>query len=154
MKSLMRRDDAREIAEKLMARIPHMQWLLCGSYARGRMFVGDLDIVVVPAFGFNAALIELFGRLKGNPLRGSRNGDFCGAQVNIFEATDANWEAQVLTATGSGKFNMIMRARAKERGLKLNQYGLWSGGVLLTTKEREIFRQLDFRYHEPAERDK
>lgn len=47
-----------------------------------------------------------------------------------------------------------MRMKAKKRGLKLNQYGIWKGEkpVLQSEDERDFFKFLDVRYHKPEER--
>jgi DNA polymerase (family 10) len=48
---------------------------------------------------------------------------------------------------------MEMRHLAKEKGMMLNQKGLYKNGVLIPAKnEREIFRKLGMEYLPPEER--
>ena len=63
-----------------------------------------------------------------------------------------NFESELLFFTGSMKHNIKMRAKAKNMGMKLNQYGLWKDDECLTKKEREIFNILNMEYKEPKDR--
>jgi len=46
-----------------------------------------------------------------------------------------------------------MRQKAQELGYKLNRHGLFdSSGRLVTTKEKEIFKELGMPYLKPEER--
>jgi DNA polymerase (family 10) len=61
----------------------------------------------------------------------------------------------MLYFTGPARFNILMRIKAKRRGLKLNEYGLWREDGTLTPglkTERDIFAALNVPYKEPQER--
>jgi DNA polymerase (family 10) len=62
--------------------------------------------------------------------------------------------AMLLFLTGSARHNMKMRAKAKHRGLRLNQYGLWDedGECLASTDERDIYEALEMTYVTPDRR--
>jgi DNA polymerase/3'-5' exonuclease PolX len=63
-----------------------------------------------------------------------------------------DFESEVLFFTGSMEFNIKMRAIAKKKGYKLNQYGLWKNEKCLTKKEKEIFNILGMDYINPQDR--
>ena len=55
--------------------------------------------------------------------------------------------------TGPKAHNIGMRARAKAKGLRLNQNGLFRDGVRIASKtEQDIFDALGETYQEPGER--
>jgi DNA polymerase/3'-5' exonuclease PolX len=53
-----------------------------------------------------------------------KSGSFEGMKVEFYPVPDTGWGAMMLFATGSPKFNIFCRVKAKDRGLKLSQYGL------------------------------
>ena len=56
--------------------------------------------------------------------------------------------------TGSKEHNMAMRSRAKSRGLKLNEYGLFSAsGTIACRSEHDLFHALDLSYIPPELRE-
>jgi hypothetical protein len=80
---------------------------------------------------------------------------FQGAVVTVFRAAKAELGAMILHTTGSDKFSVRMRAIAKSKGYKLNQYGLWMGRRKLAGKtEESIFSFLKTDYVPPQARDR
>lgn len=133
-------------------------FLICGSYRRGKPDCGDIEIVFLAEdkSGVRLAISQLFGTTADyGPIM---HGPFRGVQFDLFIANTQEWGSMILHATGSGKFNMLMRARAKERGYKLNQYGLWertSEGdrrVIGGESELDYFAGLGMRYVKPEDR--
>lgn len=64
--------------------------------------------------------------------------------------------AMMLTYTGNALFNIFMRSDAKDMGLKLNQYGLFTrdGEVVLQSEwEEPFFAELRRRYVPPELRN-
>ncbi|UZQ82818.1 DNA polymerase/3'-5' exonuclease PolX [Thermoanaerobacter sp. RKWS2] len=56
--------------------------------------------------------------------------------------------------TGSKEHNTAMRHRAKEMGIKMNEYGLFKGDVLIKcSSEEEIFNKLNLSYIPPELRE-
>ena len=59
----------------------------------------------------------------------------------------------LLYFTGSQQLNMEMRLVAKEKGMLLNQKGLFKNNKIIPVKsEKEIFEQLGMMYLKPEER--
>jgi DNA polymerase (family X) len=120
---------------------------IAGSYRRGQETVGDLDFVVCAPRGFDlrAALLrydetralQLGGRTRVSvTLRG-------GLQVDLRLVAGSSRGAALYYFTGSKAHNLHLRRLAQERGLKLNEYGLYRGSRRLAgTTEASIFEAL------------
>jgi DNA polymerase (family 10) len=122
---------------------------ICGSYRRKCMFIGDLDVVVVPVDipqlrnGFDS-----LGRWLSGGDRAVSIELPSGLQCDLLLSSPVSFGAAVLHFTGSKFFNIKCRFIAKELGFKLNQYGLWTGNVLEASEEDvilEILGLLQFR---------
>lgn len=130
-----------------------MEWaMVCGSIRRRRPEVGDIDVVVI------GNLDRL--RNPGLPWRYVDGGakkctlDYHGRQVNVLCSDIAGLGAAVLYFTGNATFNLIMRRKAKAKGWKLNEYGLWDGDKRIASDESEIMKMLGLEWHEPEDRSK
>ena len=139
---------ARELSEKL-GDLPHQ---VCGSIRRGtKTEVGDLDLCV-------SDIAEAVKRLGVQITSGGSKRvefEFRGLSSHMYVASPEEWGAMLLFLTGNAFFNRITRARARDRGLKLNQYGLWDGEVRIAGHtEDEIFDALNMRRVPPSEREK
>ncbi|HEX6989032.1 MAG TPA: DNA polymerase/3'-5' exonuclease PolX [Bacillota bacterium] len=105
------------------------QVALAGSLRRGRDTVRDIDILcassrpaeVLDAFCGLPDVAEVIGR--GGTKASARlvHGMNCDLRVVGRES----WAAALQYFTGSSQHNVRLRARARERGLKLNEYGLF-----------------------------
>ena len=102
-----------------------------GSYRRGRETVGDLDFLAVAADAKavmdhlaaypGVAEIEARGETKlAARLRG-------GLHVDLRVVPAESFGAALQYFTGSKAHNVIVRGRAKDRGLKVNEYGVFRG---------------------------
>jgi hypothetical protein len=146
-------------AERLAARIektlaPYSDFILVvGSVRRKAKTVGDIELEVLPK-----DLEEFLKILEEEGFRGGTRkqvGAVRGMPVEIYLAHDPKEiGGLVFMYTGDFTFNIAMRRKAKRRGLKLNQYGIWKGAkpVLQSDDEVDFFEFLDVRYHEPEER--
>lgn len=146
-------------AERLAARVektlaPYSDFILVvGSVRRKAPTVGDIELVVLPK-----DLEEFLKILEEEGFHGGTRkqvGTVRGMPVEIYLAHDPKEiGGLVFMYTGDFTFNIAMRAKAKKRGLKLNQYGIWRGAkpVLQSDDEVDFFEFLDVRYHEPEER--
>jgi len=126
-------NEAREVADGLVA------WLeacpavgrveAAGSLRRGRDTVGDLDLVVESAEP--AEVMERFVAwperadvlLRGDTktsIRGPR-----GLQIDLRVVPAASYGAALQYFTGSKEHNVKLRGRARDRGLLLNEYGVF-----------------------------
>lgn len=112
---------------------------ICGSIRRNKPMVGDFDILVECP---------------------ERNGRFdkriCdGMEGQVYYAALDSWGAFQLFLTGSGRYNIIMRAKAKRKGLKLNRYGLWvrdSNTRLAGETEQSIYDAMSITFKAPEGR--
>lgn len=107
--------------------ISQMQW--AGSYRRGRDTVGDLDLLAV-ADDRGAAMdhFESFpGRTttigRGDTKMSIRVGKAFQVDMRLVERDQFGAALQYFT--GSQAHNIHIRRRAKERGLKINEYGVF-----------------------------
>jgi DNA polymerase (family 10) len=120
---------------------------IAGSYRRARETVGDIDILVVAADGSDAmrrfiAYDEVAEVLSGGPTRSSvvlRS----GLQVDLRVVEAASRGAALCYLTGSKAHNIALRKIARERGLKLNEYGVFAGRARIAgASEDEVYRAL------------
>ncbi|MDB4506121.1 DNA polymerase/3'-5' exonuclease PolX [bacterium] len=108
--------------------ISRMEW--AGSYRRGRETVGDLDLLIV-AEDREAAMdrLEAYPEHSSTILRGDtkisiRVGK--AFQVDMRVVDQNQFGAALQYFTGSQAHNIHTRRLAKEKGLKINEYGVFS----------------------------
>jgi len=100
-----------------------------GSWRRGRETVGDLDVVVESADAAavmdhlhawkEAGAVLLRGDTKTS-IRGPR-----GVQIDLRVVARGSFGAAWQYFTGSKEHNVRLRSRARERGLSINEYGVF-----------------------------
>ncbi len=161
--------DALELAEPILDDLrQHPDVIRCstaGSLRRFKEIVGDVDFLV--SSKNPAGVIEYFTTLPGI-LSISAKGDTKasvvlegGIQADLRVVTDAEFPFALAYFTGSKEHNIVMRQRAIQRGLRLNEYGLFKSDVetrdpvLLQAcqTEDEIFSRLDLAYVPPELRE-
>ena len=77
-----------------------------------------------------------------------------GIAADLRVVTDEEYPYALAHFTGSKEHNVAMRQRAKERGLKLNEYGLFDGDKKVQCEdEAEIFGALELGYIPPELRE-
>lgn len=148
-----------EKAERMAAAIqdiltPYVQFIqVVGSIRRRAQTVGDIEFVVLPNdLGEFVDFLDQAGFSGGDR---KRVGYIAQTPIEIYLAHDpAELGGLVFMYTGDWQFNIAMRLKAKRRGLKLNQYGIWRGdrAVLQSPDEVDFFEFLGVRYHAPEER--
>ena len=124
---------------------------IAGSIRREKPDPRDVDIVLIPN-SKNAVLDYVSKQKKGKIGQGEKlvsyNTD--GVEVDLYFATKDNWGAMLLFLTGPQKYNIGLRMVAKNKGLLLNQYGLWNGKRLIASKtEEDIYRKLGKEWKSP-----
>ena len=129
---------------------------LAGSIRQGKAMIGDIDIVVIPKEDPTVFLEDVksiieyeYGATK------KIFGMFQGRPINIFVTNKPSYGASLYQCTGPTKYNLRMRAVAKRRGFKLNEYGLYnrsSGEYIAGRTEEDIFEALSFSFKSPEQR--
>jgi len=78
-----------------------------------------------------------------------------GRRIDIRLVTFDSFYPAILYFTGSMQLNRLMRTVALQKGLLLNEYGLWRHGdnKIIVNSEKEIFELLNLAYLEPNERE-
>ena len=102
---------------------------LAGSYRRGKETVGDLDVLVTAKDG-QAVMDRLaeFPDLSSVLVRGDTKMSVRlenGFQVDLRVVPEESFGAALQYFTGSKEHNVVLRGRAKQKGLKINEYGVY-----------------------------
>ena len=129
---------------------------LVGSIRQGKEMVGDIDIVVIPSIE-PAEFLERCKDIVEYEYGGKKKifGMFMDRPINIFVTDESGYGACTYQMTGPAKYNILMRRRAKLKGFRLNEYGLYdreTGDYVAGATERSIFEALDMEYRAPTER--
>jgi DNA polymerase (family 10) len=158
-------DAAEPVLESLRA---HPEVIRCstgGSLRRWRETIGDIDFLV--STKKPAEVIEFFTSQPGI-LSVSAKGETKasvilqgGIQADLRVVTDAEFPFALLYFTGSKEHNIVMRQRAIQRGLRLNEYGLFKSQeetrdpkLLVKCKtEEDVFVELGLAYIPPEIRE-
>jgi DNA polymerase (family 10) len=100
-----------------------------GSLRRGRQTVGDLDIVVVADEAL--AIMDRLAAWEGTTavlLRGETKMSVRGpqgVQIDLRVVPPGSFGAALQYFTGSKEHNVQLRSRARDRGLTMNEYGVF-----------------------------
>ena len=162
-------DTALEAAEPVLESLrAHPDVIRCsigGSLRRWRETIGDIDFLV--STKKPAEVIEFFTSQPGI-LSVSAKGETKasvilagGIQADLRVVTDAEYPFALLYFTGSKEHNIVMRQRAIQRGLRLNEYGLFKSKeetrdpkLLVKCKtEEDVFVELGLAYIPPEIRE-
>lgn len=147
---------------------------LCGSYRRKKLFSGDVDLVITSTWDkFNSDMLKSNISIKKPYAIGPDRVStiiaisMTSTQQKKLNLSKRNWKIKmdvfitnkysypfaILYATGSGEYNILMRAKAKRRGMLLNQHGLYKNGKSISVStEQDIFRLLDIPFKKPENR--
>jgi DNA polymerase (family X) len=136
-----------------------------GSVRRFKEVIGDIDFLV--SSKSPARVIEFFVQQEG-VLSISAQGDTKatvilagGVQADLRVVSDQEFPFALAYFTGSKEHNIVMRQRAIQRGLRLNEYGLFRSQEetrdpalrVVCQTEEEIFAKLDLAYIPPELRE-
>ncbi len=129
-----------------------------GSYRRRKETVGDLDFVVAsrsPAKVVQrfTSMPEAANILAAGPTKASLVLN-SGIQVDLRVVAPQSYGAALLYFTGSKAHNIALRRMAQERGLKINEYGVYKGAQSIAGEtEASVYRALGLPYIEPELRE-
>lgn len=154
--------DAEQVAEPLLAHLRGIEGIkivtVAGSFRRRRDTVGDLDIVVTARRGAPVmrgfvgydAVAEVLSQGATRASVRLRN----GMQVDLRLIADASYGAALYYFTGSKSHNIAVRRIAVDRGLKINEYGVYRGARRIAGRsEEELFASVGLPYIPPELRE-
>jgi DNA polymerase (family 10) len=132
-----------------------------GSLRRMKETVGDIDILATGKKG--AEIIRYFTRFP-NTIRVLAEGGTKGSivvkteaverQVDIRIVDETEYGAALLYFTGSKAHNIKLRGLAKDRGLKISEYGIFRGSKRLAGRtEEEVYKVLRMPWVPPEMRE-
>lgn len=155
---------------------PKLLFYICGSYRRGKLTSGDIDILllhqdvyiqddvsttnhltnIVNMLTDNNFLLDDLTETDG----GTKYMGFCKYMDNPVRRIDIrmisveSFFPALVYFTGSYELNQKMRSIAKKQQLRLNEYGLYdiTGKSIPILNEESLFEILDMEYLEPNER--
>ncbi len=151
-------DVVREILAYMRGSPAVKQIEAAGSYRRGRDTVGDLDFLAVATDAATVmdhmaaypGLADVQGRGE-TKLTGRLQS---GMQIDLRVVPGESFGAAMQYFTGSKAHNVIVRGLAKDRGLKVNEYGVFRGDQQIAGRsEEEVYAALDLPCFTPEIRE-
>lgn len=149
---------AEEVLEQLK-KIKEVEKIsLGGSLRRMKETIGDVDFLVVSPnsqkimdyFVTLPAIVKIWG--KGPTKSSVRMKE--GFDMDIRVIPCQSYGAALQYFTGSKEHNIILRKIAIEKGLKLNEYGVFKGKKMIKTEtEEEVYKILGLRWMPPEIRE-
>ena len=161
--------DALTVAEPILESLRgHPEVIRCstaGSVRRFKEIIGDVDFVV--SSKEPPAVIEFFvsqAGVQSVSARGETKASVIledGIQADLRVVSDAEFPFALAYFTGSKEHNIAMRQRAIDRGLRLNEYGLFKSKEethdpklrVACRTEEEIFAGLELTFIPPELRE-
>ncbi len=129
-----------------------------GSYRRARETVGDLDILVTARK--TSPLMERFveyDEVAEVLAKGSTRSSVvlrCGMQVDVRLVEQSSFGAALQYFTGSKDHNIAIRRLGQQRGLKINEYGVFRLEKRVAgSTEQSVYRALDLPWIPPELRE-
>lgn len=154
---------AAQYAEPLRAYLQSLPGIarveIAGSYRRGRDTVGDLDIVVCGAAEVDLPeVLRRYADVRELVAEGPKRCTAVlrsGMQVDLRLVLPQSAGAALYYFTGSRDHNVALRLRAVERGMKLNEYGLFRGRRRIAgANEQDILEALGLSWIPPELRER
>jgi DNA polymerase (family 10) len=134
---------ADEIVQQLLAHMREVKGIrqieAAGSYRRGRETIGDIDLLVdaddpkaaMDQLGKFEEMATVVGR--GDTKMSIRLGG--GLQIDLRVVPTKSFGAALQYFTGSKDHNVVLRGMAKDRGLRINEYGVFRTEAKLTKRK-------------------
>jgi len=158
---------ADEIVQRLQEHLSTVEGIsnldIAGSYRRGKETIGDIDILMI-ADSPDAAMDRLgeFPEVETVILRGDTKMSIRlvnHMQVDLRVVPEASYGAALQYFTGSKEHNVKVRSIAKQKGLKINEYGVYrieedgSETYVAGAKEEDVYGALDLPCFPPELRE-
>jgi DNA polymerase (family 10) len=154
--------DVEPYVESLLAYLKNVSGVikvvLAGSYRRSKETVGDLDILVTarkksPVMEHFVAYDEVVQELSKGTTRSSvilR----CGLQVDLRLVEPESFGAALQYFTGSQAHNIAIRRLGRQRGLKINEYGVFKFEKQVAGEtEESVYRTIGLSFIPPELRE-
>ncbi len=132
--------------------------VIAGSYRRSKETVGDLDILVTT--NQPKPVVERFTRydeVKEVLSEGAARSSIIlsnGLQVDLRVVKPESFGAALHYFTGSKQHNIAIRRRGQQRGLKINEYGVFKDEQLIAGKtEGSVYKAVGLPYIPPELRE-
>lgn len=128
--------------------------VMAGSYRRGRETVGDLDILVT-TIGKTATMERFVGydEVEEVVSKGTTRATVIlrnGLQVDLRVVAQQSFGAALYYFTGSKAHNIQVRRIGQQRGLKINEYGVFRGKQRIAGKtEASVLKSVGLPYIPP-----
>ena len=156
--------DALPVASALLERLRSLPAVTraetAGSLRRWRETIGDLDFVAAVAPAEREAVAEAFATAPGTEEVSGRGETKVstvlagGLRADLRMVTEEEFAAALHHFTGSKEHNIALRTRARQRGLTVNEYGVFRGDTrLAVSDEAELYRQLGLHWIAPEMRE-
>ncbi len=136
----------------------HLGAVIAGSYRRMKETVGDVDFLVCS--DRPAQAVERFvsyGEVKEVRAQGTTRAAVvlaCGLPVDLRVVPRESFGAALHYFTGSKAHNIAVRKLGIERGLKINEYGVWRGNKRIAgDTEKSVYAAVGLPYIEPELRE-
>ena len=154
--------EAQEPAETILTALKKLPEIheaeIAGSFRRRRETVGDLDVLVTASD--SAAPMDLVAKhplvtqvlARGDTKLSVRLNS--GLQMDVRVVPEASYGAALQYFTGSKAHNIAVRKRALERGLKINEYGVFRGEESIAGRtEKDVYAAVDLPWIPPELRE-
>jgi DNA polymerase/3'-5' exonuclease PolX len=149
---------ARAVVASLRARAPLAAVEVAGSFRRCRETVGDLDVLTTS--DEPEKVLDAFATLPGKArqlMRGPTKATIVlesGLQVDLRVVAPEEFGAALQYFTGSKDHNVHIRSIAREKGLRVNEYGVFRAEERVAGRtEEEVYASLGFPWIPPEIRE-
>jgi DNA polymerase (family 10) len=151
-------DTAAALVDALRDHAPEAAISMVGSLRRGCETCGDLDILAAGAPPDLMAAFTSYRLVERVLARGETKSSVLlwgGFQADLRAVPRESLGAALQYFTGSKAHNIALRDRAIQRGLKLNEYGLYrdDGTSVAGPSEEEVYEQLGLAFVPPELRE-
>ncbi len=167
-----RLDEAHVIADRVVSLLrdqPGVQEIsVAGSYRRSMETIGDIDVLIGASEDVASSLFDVFTgdeqvmEVLGRGDTKSSVRTLEGRQVDLRIVKPEQFPAALMYFTGSKEHNVALRQRARDRGMALNEYGLFKLDADGNTdfsqpveygSEQDIYRKLGLAWVPPELRE-
>lgn len=152
------RSSAEAVVEDLLELDEVTQATVAGSCRRRRETCGDLDVLVtcsdhsIPMDALAEHKLVETVLQRGETKQRVRLSS--GIEMDLRVVPDESFGAALQYFTGSKEHNVVIRQRAKDRGLKVNEYGVFRGDDQIAgATEEDVYEAVDLPWIPPELRE-